>query len=108
MAKVIDIVTGKPRKPPAKKAKRKRPDEWRALNRSHRVRDGRALILAIRDPRRPGSFIIGEAYFHVATDAWFWANTSPDLPGCDAIADVLDLTGALWRPMVQPPMALAA
>ena len=105
MARIIQLRQApKSRKP----SKRKGADEWRALNRSHRVKDGRALLLAVPDPRRPGNFIIGEAYFHVAAGAWFWANTSPDLPGCDAITDVFNMTGALWMPMVSPPMALAA
>jgi hypothetical protein len=106
MAKIIKLRPARKDKP-----RRKRADEWRALNRSHKVKDGRQLILAIRDPRRPGERLIGQGYWHAKVGGWWWANTGPDLPGCDAINDVYDMTGASWCPMpVMPimPMAKAA
>jgi hypothetical protein len=96
----------KPRK--RKASPRKRPDEYRALNRSHKVRDGRPLILAVPDPRRLGSFIIGEGYWCTRTGAWFWANTAYGLAGCDSINDIYDLTGAQWMPMPRAPLREAA
>lgn len=108
MSRVIDI--SKPQHhPPAKKSKRKGASEWRSISRSHRMKTGRALILAIRDPRRPGQFIIGEAYWHVAAGGWWWSNTGPEIVGTDAIGDVYNLQGACWLPMPSaPPMQLAA
>lgn len=80
--------------------------------RRHRPPDhlgnGRALLLAIPDRRPPGGFIIGEGYWCTLPRAWWWANTATGLPGCDAITDVLDMTGGMWMPMVQPPMREAA
>ncbi len=104
MGKVVKLKTAK-RKPTTK---RKAADAWRALNRSHKVKDNRALIIAIKDPRRPGEWITGQAYWSISAKSWWWANTSPDLPGCDAISDVYDLTGALWMPMPPAPIAKAA
>lgn len=80
-------------------SRRKAPWEWRALNRSHKVKDGRALLLAVQDPRRPGHYLIGEAYWSTEGKGWYWANTAPGLAGCFAIADVYDLAGGMWMPM---------
>jgi hypothetical protein len=104
-AKVIEL---RPKPARTRTSRRKKPDEWRAINRSHRVKDGRALILAVPNPRRPGNFIIGEGYWCRRTGAWWWANTAHGLPGCDAITDIYDMTGAMWMPMVLPPVREAA
>lgn len=90
-------VTRKPRR--KTQSRRKAPWEWRALNRSHKVKDGRALLLAVQDPRRPGHYVIGEAYWHVEARAWYWANTAPSVAGCDPISDVYELAGGMWMPM---------
>jgi hypothetical protein len=88
-------------------SRRKKPDEWRAINRSHKAKDGRALLLAVPAPRRPGKLVVVEGYWCGQTHAWWLANTAPGLPGCDAIADVYG-EPEMWMPMVQPPMREAA
>lgn len=110
MGEVITINGGKvaKRKPTKRKAlvKRKKPGEPRSLSKSHRIRDGRAIVLMV--PKTQGGWLVGEAYFHRGAAAWFWANTHPDLPGCDSISDLYDLRAALWVPMPSAPKALAA
>lgn len=109
MARKLNYAPGEltPAKPKRKTPQRRKgPDEWRAINRSFRVKDGRSLILAVPDPRRPGEHIVGEAYWHVETAAWWWANTAPGVPGCDAIEDVYGAPEA-WMPMPSAPALFA-
>ena len=105
MAKVIQL---KPRKPARRKQPcRKKPDEWRAINRSHKVKDGRPLLLAVPDPRRPGKHIVVEGYWCANTQAWWPANWASGLPGCDPLRDVYG-EPTMWMPMPAPPMQEAA
>jgi hypothetical protein len=106
MTKVIAMPRRKPTK--RKQSRRKRADEWRALNRSFKVRDGRPLLLAIKDPLKPGRWITGQAYWCTRTKAWWWANCAAGVPGCDPISDIYDLTGAQWMPFPPAPMLEAA
>jgi hypothetical protein len=87
-----------------KPSRRKKADEWRALNRSHKVKDGRAVLLAIKDPLKPGQWITGQGYWCARTKAWWWANCAAGVLGCDPIADILDLAGACWMPMPAAPL----
>lgn len=105
MARTMNYQPGvvSPAKPARKTPqRRKAPDEWRAINRAHRVKDGRPLILAVPDPRRPGEHIIGEGYWHAQAKSWWWANTAPGLPGCAAIDDLVG-TPEAWMPMPSAP-----
>jgi hypothetical protein len=90
-------------KKPRKQSPRKSPDEWRAINRSAKVKDGRSVLLAVPDPRKPGELLVIEAYWDVKTKAWWAANCAAGLPGCDPIADVYGAP-TMWRPMPEPPM----
>jgi hypothetical protein len=90
-------------KKPRKQSPRKSPDEWRAINRSAKVKDGRSVLLAVPDPRKAGELLVVEAYWDVKTKAWWAANCAAGLPGCDPIADTYG-AATMWRPMPDPPV----
>lgn len=108
MAKTARVIELRPRKTRQPAKRRKAADEWRAINRAARVKDGRPVLLAIRDPRKPGAWVTGQAYWHVAVGGWWWSNTGPEIRGTDSISDVYELAGAQWMPMPPAPAKLAA
>jgi hypothetical protein len=87
---------------PSKPSRRKRPDEWRAINRSARVKDGRAVLLAVADPQRAGELLVIEGYWCTNMCAWWAANCAQGLPGCDPLRDIYGEPKA-WMPMPAPP-----
>jgi hypothetical protein len=89
----------------SKPSRRKKPDEWRAINRSTRVKDGRALLLAVPAPRRPGELLVIEGYWCTRTGTWWAANCARGLPGCDPLRDIY---GDPMMPMPAPPRKEAA
>jgi hypothetical protein len=96
-----------------KQARRKTPsrrkgrDEWRAINRSHKVKDGRSLLLTVPSPRKAGELLVIEGYWCTGTHAWWAANCAPELPGCDPLRDVYG-EPKMWMPMPAPPLEEAA
>jgi hypothetical protein len=103
-AKVIEL---RPARKPRKVAKRKGPDEWRAINRAARVKDGRSVLLAVPDPRRRGGLTVIEAYWCVKTRTWWPANCASGVPGCEPVADTYG-EPAQWMPMPAAPFKQAA
>lgn len=85
-----------------KQSPRKAPDEWRAINRSAKVKDGRPVLLLVPDPRKDGDVLVVEGYWCTATQAWWLANCAAGLPGCDPVRDVYGAP-TMWRPMPAPP-----
>jgi hypothetical protein len=101
---VVELKSKK-RKPAAKR--RKGPLEWRAINRSARVKDGRSVLLAVPAPRKRGELLVIEAYWDVHTKAWWPANCASGVPGCEPAADTYG-EPTMWMPLPAPPMKMAA
>lgn len=104
--KVIDIATRKSHKP-VTKSRRKRPDEWRSISRSARVKDGRSVLLAVPDPRRAGALLVIEAWWCITSRAWWPANCASGVPGCEPVVDTYGAP-TQWTPMPAPPLKTAA
>ena len=103
MAIVTNIVELKTRKPAKRKqSRRKAADEWRAINRAARVKDGRSVLLAVPHPRRAGELLVIEGYWCTATKAWWPANCASGVPGCEPISDMYGAP-VKWMPMPPAP-----
>lgn len=90
-------------KKPRKQSVRKGPMDWRAINRAHRVKDGRSVLLCVPHPRRAGELQVIEGWWCKTTKAWWPANCSAGLPGCEPIADTYG-EPLRWCPMPPPPV----
>jgi hypothetical protein len=104
-----NVISLKPKRKPARRqqSRRKKPDEWRAINRSHRVKDGRSVLLAVPAPRKPGELLVIEAYWCTATRAWWPANCASGVPGCEPVSDMYG-DAVQWMPLPPAPVLAKA
>ncbi len=94
----LTVIEGTPK--PARK--RKAPDEWRAMNRAAKVKDGRPVMLAF-DNDGGDDFILVPCYWHPKTKQWWPLHTGPELPNFDP-AEMLYGDPRFWRPFPDKPV----